>query len=205
MADAAPSASSDFSRVYCWAMLLVSLFLGWMLWKTSKEATAYEVANENAKSLFGGTEPSPQQEAKPTQIRFLGVGILKYVETYKAATLKGSQAGGVDIPIEKVRERATAVGLNVSQINAESVTKNQSKGYLETSLSIVFEKTDLERLSKFLYNFEQQSTNMRILEVRWDLLPEKENPPNPGPGHLIQRPTVKIGIRRPIAKTDRGG
>lgn len=199
--EAAPS--SDFSRIYCWAMLLVSLFLGYMLYASTREANAFEQANELAKVAFGGAEPSPQQEAKPTQIRHLGVGVLKYIETFKAATLKGSTAGGVDIPIEKVRERARALGLEVFQYNTESPNKNQAKGYVETSLPIVFEKTDLLHLATFLYNFEVSSTSMRILEVKWDLLPEKENPAVPGPGFNIQRPSVKIGIRRPIAGRER--
>ena len=203
MSDEAATSSSDFSRIYCWAMLLVSGFLGYMLWKSSSEASAYELANKGARNVFGSTEASAQQEAKPTQIRFLGVGVLKYVETYKAATLKGSTAGGIDIPLDKVRERAKAIGLEVFQYNQESPNKNQAKGYVETSLPIVFDKTDLLRLATFLYNFEASSTNMRILEVKWDLLPEKENPAVPGPGYLIQRPSVKIGIRRPITAKDR--
>lgn len=202
MADEAAS-SSDFSRVYCWAMLLVSLFLGYMLFRATAEANAYAQANELSKIAFGGPEASPQQEAKPTQIRHLGVGVLKYIETFKAATLKGSTAGGVDIPNEKVRERALALGLKVWNYGQESPSKNQVKGYVETSLPVTFEMTDLDHLAKFLYNFEASSTSMRILEVKWDLLPEKENPAVPGPGFLIQKPFVKIGIRRPIAGKDR--
>ena len=197
--DAAPS--SDFSRIYCWAMLLVCAFLGYMLWKTTDEAQAYELANENSKNASGGAEPSVNQENKPTQIRFLGVGILKYIETYKAATLKGTST--LDIPIEKVRERAKLLGLEVYQYNPESPTKNSAKGYVETSLPIVFEKTDLDHLAKFLFNFEGSSTNLRTLEVKWDLLPEKDNSPTSTPGHLIQRPQVKIGVRRPITAKDR--
>ena len=67
--------------------------------------------------------------------------------------------------------------------------------------------TDLRRefdhLAKFLYNFEGSSTNLRTLEVKWDLLPEKDNSPTTSPGHLIQRPQVKIGVRRPITAKDR--
>ena len=202
MADEAAT-SSDFSRIYCWAMLLVSLFLGYMLFRSTTEANAFEQANDLAKIAFGGPEPSAQQDAKPTQIRHLGVGVLKYIETFKAATLKGSTAGGTDIPNEKVRERAQTLGLKVWNYGQESSTKNQAKGYVETSLPVTFEMTDLEHLAKFLYNFEASSTNMRILEVKWDLLPEKENPPVPGPGFLIQKPFVKIGIRRPIAGKER--
>ncbi len=201
MADeAAPS--SDFSRIYCYAMLLVSAFLGYMLWKTSKEASAYERANESAKNAFGGPEPSANQELKPTQIRFLGVGILKYIETYKAATLKGG--GSVDIPIDKVKVRAASLGLTVYQYQGDSApTKNQIKGYEESTLTVTFERTDLDHLAAFLYNFEQSSTSLRTLEVKWDLLPEKENNPTTTPGYLIQRPTVKIGLRRPLAAKTR--
>lgn len=194
--DAAPS--SDFSRIYCYAMLLVSAFLGYMLWKTAKDASAYETANESAKNFFGSADPSPSQEVKPTQIRFLGVGILKYIETYKAATLKGPAT--VDIPVEKVKERAKILGLEVYQYAGDNIpTKNAAKGYEESTLNVTFEKTDLNHLATFLYNFEVSSTNLRTLEVKWDLLPEKENPPSTTPGYLIQRPTVKIGLRRPLA------
>ena len=193
--DAVPS--SDFSRIYCYAMLLVSAFLGYMLFRTSSEASAYEIANESAKNSFGGAEPSAIQEVKPTQIRFLGVGILKYIETYKAATLKGATT--VDIPFDKVKERAHVLGLEVNQyVDGGPPTKNAAKGYEESTLNVTFEKTDLAHLATFLYNFEVSSTNLRTLEVKWDLLPEKENPPTTSPGHLIQRPTVKIGLRRPI-------
>ena len=194
--DAAPS--SDFSRIYCYAMLLVSAFLGFMLWKTAKEASAYEIANESAKNAFGGPEPSSSQEVKPTQIRFLGVGILKYIETFKAATLKGPTT--VDIPVDKVKVRATSMGLSARQWQGDSApTKNPMKGYEESVLAVTFEKTDLQHLAGFLYNFEQSSTNLRTLEVKWDLLPEKENNPSSSPGHLIQPPFVKIGLRRPLS------
>lgn len=195
------ASSSDFSRVYCWAMLLVSAFLGYMLFKASKEADAFALANDAAKGVFGSPEPSPKQEDKPTQIRFLGVGILKYIETYKAATLKGTST--LNIPLEKVKERANLLGLQAYQWGQETDNKNSAKGYVETFLPVTFEKTDLDHLAKFLYNLEGSSTKLRTLEVKWDLLPEKENPPTPGPGHLIQRPQVKIGVRRPITAKDR--
>lgn len=199
MDEKAPS--SDFSRVYCWAMLLVSAFLGWMLWTKTGEARALETASESAQNVFGSKDPSALQENRPDQIRFLGVGILKYIETFKAATLKGTST--LDIPVEAIRNRAKALGLDVVQYNPENPTRNAAKGYVETSLPIVFDKTDLDHLAKFLFNFEGSSTNLRTLEVKWDLLPEKDNPPTTTPGHLIQRPQVKIGVRRPISRDER--
>ena len=68
--------------------------------------------------------------------------------------------------------------------------------------TVIFEPTDLERLSTFLFNLESSGPKLRILDVRWDLRPDKENPYVPGkdPGYLIGAPTVKIGLRKPLTK-----
>ena len=71
-----------------------------------------------------------------------------------------------------------------------------------TPVTVQFEGTDLENFSKFLYNVETNSTKIRVLELKWDLLSEKDNPIQPGsqPGNRIGPPTAKFGFRRPIAR-----
>lgn len=197
--DGAPKKSGDFLRLYVVVMALMAGVLGWFWWNHEGEADEYVKANERARSVFGdGPAGSAATDARPTTIRALGVGVLKYLGTSAGA---GKTEEGINIPAQTIRDRAEGVGLKVREIAAETSNKNAAKRYEEISVNVVFEPADLEALAKFLYNIEATSPNLRILEFRWDLKPEKENPVVPGSqaGHLINRPNVKIGFRRPYS------
>ena len=196
-ATAAPPKSGDFVRVYVIVMALMACVLGWFWWRHEAEADEFAKANERARSVFGdGPAGSAANDARPTTIRALAVGVLKYLGTSAGA---GKTEEGINIPAQTIRDRAEGIGLKIREIAAETSNKNAAKRYEEISVTVTFEPADLDALAKFLYNIEATSPNLRILDFRWDLKPEKENQVVPGsqPGHLINRPQVKIGFRRP--------
>ena len=125
----------------------------------------------------------------------------KYLETYEM-TKPGKDGEKDSIPITMIRQRADGMQLSIRSISPVVATPNRQKGYEELSTTVIFEPTDLERLSTFLFNLESSGPKLRILDVRWDLRPDKENPYVPGkdPGYLIGAPTVKIGLRKPLTK-----
>lgn len=197
MADTEPKAPSDVLKLVVIGLALTAAALGYILYRFQGEKQAYEAANAQARAVFGGADAvPPAADQRPTTIRELAVGVLKYLATYKAATVKTSD-NGPPIPMTMISDRATGMQLTISGSNPQPPTKNQAKRYEELSTTITFEPTDLERLAKFLYNLEASSTQIRVLDVRWELRPEKENPDKPG--FLITRPQVKIGFRRPLA------
>jgi hypothetical protein len=197
MATDAPKGSSDFLRFYVIVLGLFAAVLGYFLWRLNGERREYETANAQARAIFGGPDAAATPaDQRPTTVRGLAIGVQKYLATYKAATVKTSD-NGPPIPMTLIADRAGGMGLVVQNRNDQPPSRNQAKRYEELSTMITFEPTDLERLAKFLYNLEASSTQIRVLDVRWELRPEKENPPVPG--YLITRPQVKIGFRRPIA------
>lgn len=211
--DAAPAPApadakrSDVVRTYVWVMAVFALVFGVAYWRFASIRDSYREANEEAPRVFGTERPAGAQvspDARPTTISSLAVGILKYLQTYKEAKVKPEEGGG-RIPIQLVRDRASGVGMNIKTTPQEQTNPVRSKGYDEVYASFGFEPTDLERLATFLYNFEVSTTKYRVLELRWDLRTEKENPIVPGVsfGNAIQGPQVKIGYRRPIAGTVR--
>ena len=200
---AAPAKSSgDFVKTYVIVMGLLAGVLVYVCYNVSSKKAAFEEANARAEALFGPERLPASQEEKPTTIRALAVGIQKFLQTYEQAKVKPGEKEG--IPIKLIRDRAEAMGLAIKGITPEASTPNRQRGFDEISTTITFEATDLERLANFLYNLEDTggNTKLRILDVRWDLKSDKDNPYQPGtaPGYLINAPTVKIGLRKPITK-----
>ena len=135
-------------------------------------------------------------------IALLLAGTLQGLAAF-TATVKTADTGP-SIPRQLIADRAGGVGLQIQTIAGEQTNKNNAKRYEETSVTVTFEPTDLDRLVKFMYNMESDP-RIRILDVRWELRPEKENPYEPGVpgkfGNAITRPQVKIGFRRPLTGT----
>jgi hypothetical protein len=202
MADA-PVKKSDFVKTYVWGMGLIALVLAVAWFKVSRDRDAFHRANEAAPVVFGKAhaEGAPLSELRPTTVTSLALGILKYLHTYKDARIKPEDMGK-GIQIQPIRDRAQGAGLSLKNIPQEQSNPMRAKGYEEVYATFMFEPTDLDRLAQFLYNFEI-SSRLRVLELRWDLRPDKENPLVPGVswGHLIQSPNVKIGYRRAISRS----
>lgn len=191
----------DFLRFFVIVMALMAGVLAWVWRRTEAEAAALETANLQARAIFGeeaASGPKSAGDERPRTITGLGVGVLQYLATNRDA---GKDRGGQAIPVAVIRDRLQGAGLKSPTIGQENVTKFQgAKRFEEVSVSVTIDPCDLDSLSTFLYNVEQASPIYRILEFRWELRPDKENPYAPGKdfGHLITRPTVKIGFRRPL-------
>lgn len=205
MSDAAPKSSGDFLRFFVVVMALMAGVLAWLWQKQEAEAAGFHQANETARKLFGDEKAGvkPASEESPKTIRGLAVGLLEYLATNRDAR-KDDKGGSLGIPITVIRDRLQGVGLKSTQIGQENVSKYQgAKRFEEVSVTVTIEPCDMYQLATFLYAVEQSSPIFRILDVKWELRPERENPYSPGtqPGHLIGRPQVKIGFRRPLAAT----
>jgi hypothetical protein len=201
MSDAAPKSSGDFLRFFVVVMALMAGVMAWFWQRSEAEAAGFRRANEGARALFGdekaGVKLPPEQS--PRTIRGLAVGLLEYLATNRDA--RKDDKGGLLIPTSVIRDRLQGAGLKQTNIGQENVNKFQgAKRFEEVSVAVTIEPCDMYQLATFLYTVEQSSPIYRILDVRWELRPERENPYNPGtqPGHLIGRPTVKIGFRRPL-------
>ncbi len=205
MAEEPAKGQSDFLRLYVIVMLVMAGVLAYFLWTLNKERKDYEDANASARAVFGSSDVAPTGGDQRATIRSLAVGVQKYLATFKEATVKAAD-GGLGIPIETIKDRATGMGLETQGIVPDQSSKNQAKRYEEISSTFTFSPTDLQKLARFLYNVEASSTRFRILDVRWELRTDKENPYAPGSqfGNLITRPQVKIGFRRPITGGPRG-
>lgn len=199
--DGGADEGTDPLKIYVLLMGALALVLGFFLYRTTIDRAAFEKANADAETVFGGPTTAPGQDDRPTTIRSLAIGVQKYLQTTKDAKNKiGDSASS--IPVQKIREQAAAMDLTIKGIEMERITPNASKGYEEVSVTVQFEGTDLDHFAKFLYNLETSSTKIRVLEVKWDLMNEKENPVQPGqqPGNRILGPTAKVGFRRPAAR-----
>jgi len=201
MTDAAPKSSGDFLRFFVVVMALMAGVLAWFWQKQEAEAAGFKQANDAARKLFGEEKPGVKlpPEETPKTIRGFAVGMLEYLATNRDA--RKGEGGGAGIPTSIIRDRLQGVGLKSTQISQENVSKYQgAKRFEEVSVSVTIEPCDMYQLATFLYAVEQSSPIFRILDVRWELRAERDNPYNPGtnPGHLIGRPTVKIGFRRPL-------
>jgi hypothetical protein len=196
--DAAPAAkkSGDFLKTYVWVMAALALFLGWLVWKKHDEKAAFERANAEAPRVFGEATLPASEIERPTTIRALAVGILKYL-----SSVKDMPKGATDtaIPVAGIRRIAEGLGLQIRVFSPEQTEPKRAKGYEEISTTIQLEPTDLDRLAKFLYNVEATSTKVRVLDVRWDLKSDRENPYPPG--NAATNITVKVGFRRPISRS----
>jgi hypothetical protein len=205
--DETPKGGGDFVRLYVIVMAVMALVLGYLLWRTNGEKQEFERANALAKAQFGAADaPATADDARPTTIAAFAVGVNKYLATYREATVKAADTGPA-IPVQTIKDRATGMGLQIQTIGGEQTNRNNAKRYEEISSTVTFDPTDLERLTKFMFNIEASSTRFRILDVRWELRGDKENPYEPGVpgkfGNAIQRPQVKVGFRRPIAGSGR--
>jgi hypothetical protein len=199
-ADDAAGEGTDPLKIYVILMAVLAVVLGVFVYTTTSSRSAFERANAQSEAIFGGPVTAPGQEDRPTTIRSLAIGVQKYLQTTKESKNKIGE-GGAAIPVVGIRNQAGVMNLPIKLFDAERVTPNPSKGYEEVSVTVQFEGTDLETFSKFLYNLESSSTKIRVLEVKWNLLSEKDNPIQPGvsPGNRIGAPTAKFGFRRPIS------
>jgi uncharacterized protein YggE len=195
------SEGTDPLKLYVIFMGVLAAVLGFFLIKTSNDRAAFERANAQAEAIFGGAVTAPGQEDRPTTIRSLAIGIQKYLQTTKEAKNKIGDSSS-SIPVQQIRNQAQSLNLSIRNFDTERITPNPSKGYEEVSVTVQFEATDLANFSTFLYNLESSSTKIRVLEFKWDLLSEKDNPIQPGVqfGHRTGPPTAKFGFRRPIAR-----
>jgi hypothetical protein len=201
--DEAEKESGDFVRLYVIVMTVMALVLGYLLWRTNEERKEFERANTLAKAQFGSVDAAPPaDDQRPTTITGLAVGVSKYLATFREATVKATDTGPA-IPVQTIKDRAGGMGLQIQTIGGEQTNRNNAKRYEEVSSTVTFDPTDLERLTKFMFNIEATNPRIRILDVRWELRPDKENPYEPGVpgkmGNAIQRPQVKMGFRRPLA------
>lgn len=204
-AEESAKGSGDFVRLYVIVMGVMALVLGFLLWRTNEERKEFERANALAKAQFGAADAAAvPDDQRPTTITGLAVGVSKYLATYREATVKAADTGPA-IPVQTIKDRAGAMGLQIQTIGGEQTNRNNAKRYEEISSTVTFDPTDLERLTKFMYNIEASGPRIRVLDVRWELRPDKENLYEPGVpgkmGNAIQRPQVKIGFRRPLAGT----
>jgi hypothetical protein len=188
----------EFVRVYVVVMALMAAFLGWLWWHNDAQADDYRKANDAAKTIFGEGPAGQPFPDRPTTIRQLAVGAIKYLATKKEA---GKASGdGTLIPVQTLSDREKFSNLTAQNTGNEQIVKNPAKRYEEISVAITFEPTNLNDLAHFLYNIEQSSALFRILSFDWDLkMPEKDNPIVAGSqyGNLTTRPHVKVGFRRP--------
>jgi len=206
MADATSPASADkprsqgeFLRVYVVVMTVMAVLLGWLWWHNDSQADDYRRANDGAKKLFGEGPAGQPLPERPTTIREIAVGVIKYLETRKTAGK--SDVPGALIPVKTIQDRANGAHLKTLTTGGEQTQKYPGRRFEEVSVSVTFEQTNLMDFATFLYNLEASSSIFRILDFHWDLkTAEKENPVSQGSayGHLIGKPTVRIGFRRPI-------
>lgn len=199
-ADDAPAEGSDPLKIYVILMCVLAAVLGVFLIRTMSELKGFERANAQAETVFGGPVTGAGQDDRPTTIRSLAIGIQKYLQTTKDSKNRIGDSSS-SIPVQQIRDKATGMGLTIKGIDTERITPNAGKGYEEVSVTAQFESTDLEHFVLFLYNLESSSTKIRVLELKWDLMAEKDNPVQPGqsPGNRILGPTAKFGFRRPLA------
>jgi hypothetical protein len=193
--------STDPLKIYVIFMGVVAAVLVFLVVRTTTDRKAFEKANAQSQAIFGGPLTEPGQDERPTNIRTLAIGIQKYLQTFKEAKNKMGDSSS-SIPVNVIRNIADGMGLSIKQIDRENVIPNGAKGYEEVSVTVQFETTDLERFANFLYNLESSSTKIRVLELKWGLMGDRDNPVQPGvsPGNRIQVPTAKFGFRRPIAR-----
>jgi hypothetical protein len=203
--DETTKGSGDFVRLYVIVMGVLALVLAVILVRSHNEKQDFERANAVAKAQFGAADaPATPDDQRPTTITGFAVGVSKYLATYREATVKAADTGPA-IPVQTIKDRAGLLSLQIQTIGGEQTNRNNAKRYEEISSTITFDATDLDRLVKFMFNIEASGPRIRVLDLRWELRPDKENPYEPGTpgkmGNAIQRPQVKIGFRRPIAGT----
>lgn len=196
---------SDWVRLYVLAMGLFTLVFAaaWVKWASDRNA--FREANATAAAVFGTARPAgvplPVGDDRPTTVTGYALGVLKYIVTWKDAKVKPGEGG--DIPLQLVKDTASGHGLGIRSTpspQTQKVTTKDGRKYEEVSATFIFDQTNLRSLADFLYDFERKTTKFRVLDLRWSLKPDKENPVVQGVsyGHLIQQPTVKIGFRRAV-------
>ena len=178
--DAAPKASGDFLKTYVLVMAFIAAVLGVLWWKLAGELSDYQEAVALAPRRFGTAESlTAAHEGIPTTIAALGVDVLKYLETYKAARPEGEI---IKIPMDKITDRVNTRGLKI-RATSENFEKVPQKHYEEFSNLITLDQIgtlDEDNFASLLYNLEIIDTRMRILELLWVMRPDNENPYPPG-------------------------
>lgn len=193
--DAAPKGKGDFLKTYVLVMAFIAIVLGVLWWKLDAERRDYEQAVALAPRRFGTPDAITRPgDGRPNTIAGLGVDILKYLETYKAARPEGDI---IKIPKETITDRVSARNLRIKGMS-DNVDENNKLRYVEFSTLVTLDQVgalDEENFAALLYNLEIIDTRMRILDLLWTLRPDKENPYPPG--NAIQNVTFRIGFRKP--------
>ncbi len=113
-------------------------------------------------------------------IRAFAMGMLEYLATNRDA--RKGEGGGAGIPTSVIRDRLQGVGLKSTQIGKEHL--NQYQGWLYAAVRKGLDQRDdqpaMPRLATSVPAVEQSSPIFRILDVKWELRAERENPYNPG-------------------------
>ena len=195
MAKGGASQDTDWMKYFCFIFGALLLVVGFIYFQANKERTLYQVDNVLAEKLVTGEGMrSEDSSGTPTTIPGLAIQVHQYVGAYRDAV--GGTKGG--IPMTEMKAAATKV--NMQQINASAVRKDEvrSKNYQTISRDFTYDTCTLEQLVALMYNIESKG-RLRVFEVRWQLAEPQVN--TEAPFHKIRKPIIKVGMREPLASS----
>lgn len=188
----APSAGTDPLKIYCWIfVLLVVLLTALLLWRRS-DRKAMEAANIAAKAWL--EESYNKTEDRPNDIPNLAFEVEQYAEAFE---MSGGEADA-RISAERMDQLTTTAGMARTNIRAQPVDPNQSRGYQTISEIYEFSPATLENLVTLAYNVDN-TTRYRVMEMDFKMLSEKEGNTAP-PFHKIGKSALKVAMRTAIRR-----
>jgi hypothetical protein len=188
----APSAGTDPLKIYCWIfVLLVVLLTVLLLWRRS-DRKAMEAANVAAKAWL--EESYNKTEDRPNDIPNLAFEVEQYAEAFE---MSGGEADA-RISAERMEQLITKAGMARTNIRAQPVDPNQSRGYQTISEIYELGPSTTENLVTLAYNVDN-TTRYRVMEMDFKMLSEKEGNTAP-PFHKIGKSALKVAMRTAIRR-----
>ena len=192
--------SGDPLKYYCIVFALLIVVVGFVWFKLRGQLRDFKAANVYAEKLLTGKGlPEFDSRERPNRLDALALSVDNMVKGYAEAVGGGGDGTGDSstIQLTALRRAEDTAKVAVKRSGNEQRAENKPKGYLDVWVENNYEETTLENLITLVYNIEEVG-RYRVTDLRWQLREKGNTEP---PFTLIQRPTVRIGFRRPLTSS----
>ncbi len=185
---------SDHLKYYCIVFGVLVIVIAVVAIMQRNTLNAYKQANKQALSALNATGKTP--DGRPRGLGELAVEVEKFVQGYRASS-GGVGTSDSGIPNKMMESAERAVKVKRTWAGPETNDPNRSKGFRTTYREYKYDNCSLEQLTTLVRNIERNG-RYRVFEMRWQLADPKAN--STPPFNLVQRPTIKVGFRTPLAR-----
>jgi hypothetical protein len=182
----------DTLKLYVAIFLAITAVLVFFFFRFQSEREDYAGANALAEQYLTGKGLRRGTDDRPPDLPGLAFDVERFLGSYRAM---GGEEGGT-ISADQMAKLADTSGLKQTDAAAPRTEFGRNRTYLTLSQKFTYMPSNLDRLTRMVYNIETQ-TRYRVTEITWKLL---DGAANPKPFNNIQKSSIQVAVRTPATK-----